>query len=62
MPFDFGGFDFSDAGGAGAGRKGGSFRDIFSGIFSGGGRGGFSPEAEQPEPGTDLEYQVNVGF
>ncbi|MGA9211023.1 MAG: J domain-containing protein [Terriglobales bacterium] len=62
VPFDFGGFDFSDAGGAAGGRKSGSFRDIFSGIFSGGGHGGFSPEAEQPEPGTDLEYQVNVGF
>ncbi len=39
---------------------GGSFRDIFSGIF-GGGRGGAQPE-EGPEPGTDLEYQVNVPF
>src|SRR5689334_9653628 len=40
VPFDFGGFDFSDLGGAGrAGTGGGSsFRDIFSGIF--GGRGG----------------------
>ena len=62
VPFDFGGFDFSEAGGAAGGRKSGSFRDIFSGIFGGAGRGGFSPEAEEPEPGTDLEYQVNVGF
>src|SRR5579863_1317653 len=46
VPFDFGGFDFSDlvdsAGRgrrtSGAGSGGGSFRDIFSGIF-GGGRG-----------------------
>lgn len=64
--FDFGGFDFSDLfeGGAGRGRKtssgsGGGFRDIFSGIF--GGRGGAGAE-EGPEPGSDLEYQVNVPF
>ena len=38
---------------------GSSFRDIFSGMF-GGGRG--APEEEGPEPGTDLEYQVNVPF
>jgi len=68
VPFDFGGFDFSDlvdsasrgrrSGGAGSGGAG-SFRDIFSGIF-GGGRG--APAEEGPEPGTDLEYQVNVPF
>jgi len=62
--FDFGGFDFSDMfEGAGRGRRAGgdsgSFRDIFSGIF--GGRGG-APAQEGPEPGTDLEYQVNVPF
>ncbi|HWR16937.1 MAG TPA: J domain-containing protein [Terriglobales bacterium] len=68
VPFDFSGFDFSDifSGGAGAqqqtGRAGGGFRDIFSGIFGGGQRGGFGMEQEGPEPGTDLEYQVNVGF
>jgi len=61
VPFDFGGFDFSDAGEAGA-RRGGSFRDIFSNIFSGGGRGGFATEEEQPERGSDIEYQVRVGF
>ena len=63
--FDFGGFDFSDLGeNFGRGRRtsggSGSFRDIFSGIF-GGGRGGAVAE-EAPEPGTDLEYQVNVPF
>ena len=62
--FDFGGFDFSDfVNNAGAGQRasrgGGSFRDIFSGIF-GGGRGATAEEG--PEPGTDLEYQVSVPF
>jgi len=67
MPFDFGGFDFSDlmdnaakgrkTGGATSGA--GSFRDIFGSIF--GGRGGAQAE-EGPEPGSDLEYQVNVPF
>jgi molecular chaperone DnaJ len=56
VPFDFGGFDFSDLGG----RQGGSsFRDIFSGMFSGGRGAGI---AHEPEPGADLEYQVNIGF
>jgi len=62
--FDFGGFDFSDLfEGGGRGRKAGSagsagFKDIFSGMF--GGRGGAAHEG--PEPGSDLEYQVNVPF
>jgi molecular chaperone DnaJ len=63
VPFDFSGFDFSDIG-EGTGRRstgGGGFRDIFSSMF-GGGRGGFGAEPTGPEPGTDLEYQVNVGF
>jgi molecular chaperone DnaJ len=62
--FDFGGFDFSDLFEGGRGQRtgrsgGGGFRDIFSGIF--GGRGG-AAAAEEPEPGSDLEYQVNVPF
>ena len=61
--FDFGGFDFTDMFEGGRGKKAsssgsGSFRDIFSGIF--GGRGGSAQEG--PEPGSDLEYQVNVPF
>jgi molecular chaperone DnaJ len=63
IPVDFGGFDFSDlVDSASRGRKtggSGGFRDIFSGIF-GGGRGAQADEG--PEPGTDLEYQVNVPF
>jgi molecular chaperone DnaJ len=61
--FDFGGFDFSDLGDAGRGRRSGGaggFKDIFSGIF-GGGRGAATAETG-PEAGTDLEYQVNVPF
>jgi molecular chaperone DnaJ len=63
--FDFSGFDFSDMfEGGGRGRRAsssgsGGFRDIFSGIF--GGRGGANVQ-EGPEPGSDLEYQVNVPF
>jgi molecular chaperone DnaJ len=65
VPFDFGGFDFSDLmDNAARGRKsssssGGGFRDIFGSIF-GGGRGAQAEEG--PAPGTDLEYQVNVPF
>jgi molecular chaperone DnaJ len=60
--FDFSGFDFSDMGGAGGRQGAGGFRDIFSSIF-GGGRGGPGAGVEiEPEHGSDLEYQVNVGF
>jgi molecular chaperone DnaJ len=65
VPFDFGGFDFSDfTSTAGrqqesAGGFGGSFRDIFSGMFTG---GGGQKAARGPQPGTDLEYQVSVDF
>jgi molecular chaperone DnaJ len=68
VPFDFGGFDFSDfatgARGSGASSRsegpgfGGSFKDIFSGMFNGGQR---SP-VRGPQPGTDLEYQVAIDF
>jgi molecular chaperone DnaJ len=64
VPFDFSGFDFSDlTDNASRGRRtggSGGFKDIFSGIF-GGGRGGAATEVG-PEPGSDLEYQVNVPF
>jgi molecular chaperone DnaJ len=67
VPFDFGGFDFSDfQSGTGHGRGGvqepggggfgGSFKDIFGGVFSGG------RKTRGPTPGTDLEYQVSVDF
>ncbi len=64
-PVDFGGFDFSGFQGgaghqAGAGSQSwGSFKDIFSGIFS----GAQQPQRPRgPQPGTDLEYQATVEF
>jgi molecular chaperone DnaJ len=68
-PVDFEGFDFSGFQGgpgqhpgaqAGAGSNSwGSFKDIFSGIFS----GQQQPQrARGPQPGTDLEYQATVDF
>jgi molecular chaperone DnaJ len=66
VPFDFGGFDFSDLmNNAGRGQQrtsgsGGGFRDIFGSIFGGGHNATHADEG--PEPGTDLEYQVNVPF
>ncbi len=66
--FDFDGFDFSDlmdnarrSGRTTSSGSGGSFRDIFSNMFSGG-RGAAAPAETGPMPGTDLEYQVNVPF
>ncbi|SEG65931.1 molecular chaperone DnaJ [Bryocella elongata] len=64
MPFDFNGFDFSGFSGGGTGRQssnegfGGSFRDVFGSMFSGGG----ARQPRGPQPGTDLEYQVEVDF
>ena len=69
-PVDFGGFDFSGfQGGPGAGsaqqagagsQNWGSFKDIFSGIFSGAHQQQQRPRG--PQPGTDLEYQATVDF
>jgi len=61
VPFDFGGFDFSGFQGGGARAEegsgfGSSFRDVFSGMFNGG------RQPRGPQPGTDLEYQVQVDF
>src|SRR5215469_4074431 len=56
--FDFGGFDFGGAAGAGGGS---SFRDLFSQFFGGrSGRG--SGIAEEAEPGGALEYQIEIDF
>src|SRR5271166_1686835 len=60
---NFEGFDFSGFGGQPSGSSGssawGSFKDIFSGIFS----GSHQPDRPRgPQPGTDLEYQATVDF
>src|SRR3974390_1465251 len=60
VPFDFSGFDFSDVAEGAKGGGGGGFRDIFSAMFGGGGRQ--QPTHPRQEPGSDLEYQMNVGF
>src|SRR5579862_1308422 len=64
-PVDFEGFDFSGFSGAGGpgtqtgSSSWGSFKDIFSGIFS----GAQQPQRPRgPQPGTDLEYQATVDF
>ena len=57
MPFDFGGFDFSEDYAAGQPSGGfGGFRDIFSGMFNQG------RKQQGPQHGTDLEYQLQVDF
>src|SRR5579871_5437308 len=53
--FDFGGFDFG--GGQGAGAGAGNFRDLFSQFFRG---GGAAQPVREHEPGTDLEYQIDI--
>lgn len=66
VPVDFGGFDFSGFQGGGGTQTGGgtsgwgSFKDIFSGIFSGAQQQTAKPRG--PQPGTDLEYQATVDF
>src|ERR1700730_6450773 len=53
--FDFGGFDFGGGGSGG----GPSFRDLFSQYFRGGTAVEAPPEAE---PGSSLEYQIEITF
>jgi molecular chaperone DnaJ len=64
VPFDFSGFDFSGftpegtrASQSESSGFGSSFRDIFGSMFS---REGRQPRG--PQPGTDLEYQVEIDF
>jgi molecular chaperone DnaJ len=58
--FDFGGFDFGGGGGGGAGGGGGtSFRDLFSQVFRG---QNAAREANEREPGSDLEFQIEITF
>ncbi|MDP2736092.1 MAG: DnaJ C-terminal domain-containing protein, partial [bacterium] len=55
-PVDFTGFDFTDSMGQDVGT--GGFRDVFSQFF----RRGEPQPSSQPEKGSDLEYQVSIGF
>jgi molecular chaperone DnaJ len=63
-PVDFEGFDFSGFQGGGArGARGdegfgSSFKDVFTGMFNGGG----GRQARGPQPGTDVEYKVEIDF
>ena len=57
--FDFGGFDFGGGNAGAAGAGGSSFRDLFSQFFGGGRGGSMEPEHE---PGSDLEYQIEIDF
>ena len=69
VPFDFDGFDFSDfnspatsaRGRSAQTATGGGWRDIFSSMFTPGSGAGREGQAG-PQPGTDLEYQVDVDF
>jgi molecular chaperone DnaJ len=58
--FDFGGFDFGGGGSQGAGAGGAaSFKDLFSQFF----RGATAAQSgHEREPGSDLEYQVEISF
>jgi molecular chaperone DnaJ len=56
--FDFGGFDFGGA--AGQGGAGTSFKDLFSQFFRGGGAAAEAPP--YAEPGSSLEYQIEISF
>jgi molecular chaperone DnaJ len=65
-PVDFDGFDFSGFQGGVHGQQEaagsstwGSFKDIFSGIFSGAQQ---PQQPHGPQPGSDLEYQATVDF
>ena len=53
VQFDFGGFDFGGSGGT-------NFRDLFGQFFRGGAGG--VETATEAEPGSDLEYQIEISF
>jgi molecular chaperone DnaJ len=66
VPVDFGGFDFSGFQGGHPGQQAGSgsttwgsFKDIFSGIFTGAQQ---QQRPRGPQQGTDLEYQATIDF
>jgi molecular chaperone DnaJ len=59
--FDFNGFDFGGQGAGGAG-GGPSFRDLFGQFFRGGAGGAATEAQSHAEPGTSLEYQIEISF
>jgi len=60
-PFDFSGFDWGAATSGGATAGGGSFRDIFADLFSGG-RAEREPPRPQPQRGADIEMPLSLTF
>jgi molecular chaperone DnaJ len=59
--FDFGGFDFGGGGGPGGAGGGASFKDLFSQFFRGATAAQSGHEHDR-EPGSDLEYQIEITF
>jgi molecular chaperone DnaJ len=59
--FDFEGFDWGTASGAGAG-GGSSFRDIFADLFGGGAKVEPEPPRVQPKRGADIEMPLALSF
>ncbi|MGH9682645.1 MAG: molecular chaperone DnaJ [Candidatus Acidiferrales bacterium] len=57
--FDFGGFDFGGAGGGPGAGGGTSFRDLFGQFFRG---ANAAQAARETEPGSDLEFQIDITF
>lgn len=60
--FDFTGFDWGSATGAGGGGGGTSFRDIFADLFGGGGGKEKEPPRPQPQRGADIEMPLALSF
>ncbi|MDT7605325.1 MAG: molecular chaperone DnaJ [Acidobacteriota bacterium] len=62
-PFDFEGFDWSNASSASGGGGGGSsFRDIFADLFGGGGKQEKEPPRPMPQRGADIEMPLALSF
>jgi molecular chaperone DnaJ len=64
VPFDFTGFDWSNAAPGGNAGGSSSFRDIFSDLFGGGGgaKGEREPPRPMPQRGADIEMPLALSF
>jgi len=60
-PFDFSGFDWGTAAPGAGTTGGGSFRDIFADLFSGG-KAEREPPRPQPQRGADIEMPLSLSF